>query len=158
MPYWQAYYHLVWATKNREPTIDADRAATIDHALRAAARERGAVVHAVGVMPDHVHVAVSIPPRLAAADLVQALKGGTSHLLNHGPLRRPDAPFAWQAEYGLLTFGKRSLPDIVHYVTDQEAHHASDNLWPTFEHTERRSRPLLEVDASVRSPGRASSA
>jgi len=24
MPYWQLFYHIVWATKNREPLIPAD--------------------------------------------------------------------------------------------------------------------------------------
>lgn len=107
----------------------------VEGAIRAACREQGAVVHAVGIMPDHLHLAVSVPPRLAVAKLVRLVKGSSSHLLNHGS--NAGEPFAWQAEYGALSFGKRSLSNVVAYVVNQERHHAADDLWPTFERTER---------------------
>jgi putative transposase len=134
MPYWELYCHLVWATRDRAPLLSGARAIRVENAIRAACREQGAVVHAVGMMPEHVHLAVSVPPRLAVADLARLVKGSSSHLLNHetsGP------PFAWQAEYGAISFGKRSLENVVAYVRNQERHHAEDNLLPAFERIER---------------------
>jgi REP element-mobilizing transposase RayT len=132
--YWRLYYHIVWGTKRREPLIDDVRVAVIQRSMRAACHEAGAVVHAIGPMPEHVHLAVSIPPRLAIAAFVKQLKGGASHLLNH-TATSPDETFAWQPEYGVISFGERSLPRIVAYVENQVAHHAADNLWPSFELT-----------------------
>jgi putative transposase len=147
MPYWELNYHLVWATKNREPLLASERAALADRAIHSACREQAAVIYAVGIMPDHVHLAVSIPPRIAVADLVRLVKGGTSHLLNHAPNRNGGDPFGWQAEYGALSFGKRSLAQIVAYVENQADRHAANTLWEMFEYTERpHLHPSLTSD------------
>jgi putative transposase len=138
--YWRLYYHVVWGTREREGLIDDDRAEVIQRSMRAACHDAGTIVHAIGTMPDHVHLAVSIPPRVAIADFVKQLKGSASHLLNHAA-GRPDETFAWQREYGVLSFGERSLPQIVAYVENQVAHHAADDLWPSFELTERPYAP-----------------
>jgi putative transposase len=78
MTYWRAYYHLVWSTKYREATITPERMAMLQKAFRVVARDKGAYTHAVGGMPDHVHVAVSIPPSVAVSAYVQWPKGSSS--------------------------------------------------------------------------------
>jgi putative transposase len=123
-----------------------DRASLAEAAIRTSAREQGAVIHAIGLMPDHIHVAVSFPARFAIADLVKAFKGGSSHLLNHTPGLSDSPHFAWQAEYGALSFGKRSLSTVVAYVANQPDHHATNKLWPTFEFTERPYPQRTEID------------
>jgi len=133
MPYWQHYRHLVWGTKNREPPIDEELAAAIACAVQAKCNEHRVTLHATGIMPEHLHLAVSIPPRLAIADFVRMVKGASSYQLN--TINRLDrlARFEWQAEYGLISFGERSLESVVAYINNQAAHHAEDALWPTFE-------------------------
>src|SRR4051812_39349191 len=105
MPYTELYCHLVWATKGREPLLTGEQATLAERAIRSLAREQGAVVHALGIMPDHVHVAVMIPPTITVAALVKAIKGSSSHLLNRVATTRSGEPFAWQSEYGALSFG-----------------------------------------------------
>jgi putative transposase len=131
--YWRCHYHLVWATKLREPIIREEHAAVLQRSFRATAHEHGAIIHAIGTMPDHVHVAVAIPPRIAVAFFMKELKGSSSHLLNRSVKQRPGDWFAWQAGYGVLTFGERSLEDVVAYVNSQPAHHGDDDLRPDFE-------------------------
>jgi putative transposase len=133
---WRTFYHLVWGTRDRVPLIDDERAEMLQRSFRASCHEAGVIVHAIGVMPDHVHLAVSIPPRLAVSDFVRHLKGSASHLVNHAAAQG-DAGFAWQGEYGVLTFGERSLQDIVSYVENQAQNHADRLVWPTFEQTDR---------------------
>src|SRR5690348_14685430 len=99
MPYWRLFYHLVWATKGRAPVIDEEVEREIRWSIGATAREEGAIVHAVGVMPDHIHVAVSIPPGKAIGPFVGRLKGATSHKINHRP-GAPKGAFVWQQDYG----------------------------------------------------------
>ena len=140
MSYTELYCHFVWATKGRMPLLVGARAGMAEAAIRTAAREQRAVVHAIGSMPDHVHVAASFPATVTIAALVKAIKGSSSHLLNRAT-GDGEPPFAWQAEYGALTFGKRSLASVVAYVCNQAEHHAGNNLWATFELTERPYRP-----------------
>lgn len=141
MSWWRAYYHLVWSTKHRAAMITPERMAMLQQAFRVVARDNGAYTHAVGGMPDHVHVAVSIPPSIAVSDYVQRLKGSSSRYLSK-QITEPGADaFAWQEHYGMLTFGERSLERVVCYIEQQAEHHANDDIWQSFEliHDPRRN-------------------
>ncbi|MGH2535328.1 MAG: IS200/IS605 family transposase [Thermomicrobiales bacterium] len=144
MSYWQLYYHLVWTTRNRLPAIDDAREDLIRRSLRATCDDTGAMVFGLGVMPDHLHMAVAIPPKIAVAALIRRLKGSSSHLVNHVEQGYDQDVFHWQAEYGALSFGKRSLSSIVGYVKNQRTHHAAGDLWPTFEQSERPYDPSAD--------------
>lgn len=141
MTYWRLYYHLVWSTRDRMPLIDQGRANTIQDTVVTVCREEGCLPHAIGIVADHVHIAVSIPPRLAVADLVRRLKSATSRVINQGVNAGPSDQFAWQGEYGVLSFGERSLPDIVSYVENQETRHAANELLPNYELTDNPTAP-----------------
>jgi len=128
MAFWRLYYHLVWATKNREPLIQPDIEERLYAYLIHKATELGVYVYAVNGWRDHVHLIVAIPPKHAIAEVVKQLKGASSHDLNLG--NRPDQ-FAWQRGYGALSLGERQRSDAVAYVQDQKAHHAQQatNAW-----------------------------
>jgi putative transposase len=134
MPYYELYYHLVWATKDREPLIVPDLEADLHQYLRGKAISLGVIVHAVGGIEEHVHVAASIPPRLAVATVIGQLKGASSHWVTYvSPLH---LPFAWQGGYGALSFGKQALPRVVDYVLHQHQRHRDRRLIPEMEHIE----------------------
>ncbi|HEU0115621.1 MAG TPA: IS200/IS605 family transposase [Thermomicrobiales bacterium] len=132
MPYVRLYYHIVWATRDRQPIIKGNVARIAEVAIRAACRDVEAQVFAFGAMPDHVHLAVSIPPKLAVATVVGRVKGASSHAINAAQPDRPE-PFAWQAEYGALSFGLRALNDVVAYVNDQPRRHANRQIFHALE-------------------------
>jgi REP-associated tyrosine transposase len=138
VPYWQHYCHLVWGTKRREPLIDNEVGAIIVRSVQSTCLDCRAILHAMGIMPEHIHLAVSIPPRLAIAEFVRSVKGASSYELNKTNRIDRLARFGWQAEYGLISFGERSLASVVAYVNNQAAHHAANNLWPSFEILESR--------------------
>ena len=132
MSYWACFYHVVWATRGREPILAPAKFALVEAVVRAAAEDGRVLVHAVGCMPDHVHVAASVPPALAVAAVVKRWKGSSSHLLNRHRGEGGDR-FGWQAEYGVHTFGRDALPRVVAYVNGQAEHHRRDDLWPGLE-------------------------
>jgi REP-associated tyrosine transposase len=127
MPYVRLYYHIVWAIRDRQWLIDADVARIVEIAVRASCRDVDAQFFAFGAMPDHVHLAVSIPPKHAVATVVGRIKGASSHAVNAAHPNRPE-PFAWQTEYGVLSFGHRALDDVIAYVRDQPRRHADGQL------------------------------
>jgi putative transposase len=139
MSYWRLFYHVVWGTRRREPLIDDVRADVIERSIRATCHDLDVLVHAIGFMPDHVHLVLSVPPRHALSAVVKRLKGESTHLLNHSAGRNDVEWFTWQPEYGVLSLGERSLADVIAYVQNQRAKHAQDDLWPSFEIVERRS-------------------
>ena len=101
MAYWQLFYHLVWTTREREALIDEAVQQIVRRSILTTCKEQGVVLHGLGMMPDHVHVAASIPPRVAVAPVVGRLKGAASHAVNDVARRgHGEGAFAWQAEYG----------------------------------------------------------
>ena len=131
--YWRFYYHIVWGTKNREPIITESRVTLIGEAIAAVTVDLEAMIFAIGAMPDHVHLAVAIPPRVAVADAVQRIKGVSSHRVNEATTDPCDG-FRWQPGYGAFTFGERSLADVVSYIENQrEIHGRRSLIRPSFE-------------------------
>lgn len=129
MAFWRLYYHLVWATKNREPLLGPQVEDRLYGYLVRKAAELGVYVYAVDGWHDHVHIIVAIPPAESVAGIVKRLKGSSSHDLNlAGGL---EGAFAWQRGYGALSLGERQRPDAEAYVRNQKAHHAPQvtNAW-----------------------------
>lgn len=134
MPYWKLHYHFVWRTKKRLPLIDPTLEPALYRAIAAKAQAMGGFVHALGGTEDHVHFAVSIPPKLAPAKFVGDVKGNSSHFVNH--VIKPDFEFYWQDEYGVLSFGERNLSAVVRYIHNQKQHHADGTLIAAMERME----------------------
>jgi putative transposase len=131
--YWNTYYHFVWGTRHRELMIDAKNVVLIRRSIQATCDDLGALPHAVGFMPDHIHLVISVPPRIAISEFVRKLKGSSSHLVNRAAPQPSLSSFSWQSEYGVITFSERSLKSVVAYVVNQANRHAKDDLWPNFE-------------------------
>lgn len=129
MSYWRLHYHLVWATKNREPLIDEAKEVAIAESLQATCSRLGVKVHAVGIVPDHCHLAVSVPPTLTLVDVVRQLKGASSRAATVAT----GETFSWQSEYGALTFSDHGLNDLITYVQNQKQHHSDGNTFPGLE-------------------------
>ena len=133
MAFWRLYYHLVWATKNRERLIQPDIERRLYGYIVNKATELGVTVYAADGWYDHIHLVVSIPPKHAVAYVVKCLKGSSSHHLNHSAAL--EYAFAWQRGYGALSLGERQRPTAEAYVANQKQHHG-----------ERATNPWLERD------------
>lgn len=105
------------------------------NAIREKSNALGATIYEINGVVDHIHTAVSIPPRLAVADWVRQVKGFSTRQVN---AFGPDAAdrFAWQAGYSVLTFGKKALPFVCAYIVKQKEHHAHNTLDPYLERIE----------------------
>ncbi len=123
MPWWRLFYHFVWGTKERAPLIQPAWEVPLHKVICAKATEMGAVVHAIGGTEDHVHLVVCVPPSIALSAFVGQVKGSSSHFANH-ELALPGS-FAWQAEYGVVSFGAKQLATVARYARNQRQHHGA---------------------------------
>ena len=80
-------------------------------------RALGMILQALGNVEDHVHIVVSIPPKLSVAAYVQHFKGSSSRAMNRA---RP-AEFKWHGGYGAISLGECSLPAVINYVRNQKS-------------------------------------
>jgi putative transposase len=125
---------MIWGTKNRETLIQIEFETPLHNVIAAKAKGLGAFVYAVGGIEDHVHLAASVPPRIALADFIGQVKGNSLHWVNHG-LSLP-YHFNWQAEYGVVSFDGKQLDVVVKYVNHQRQNHLEGTIIPFLEHVD----------------------
>ncbi len=106
MAYWQLFYHVVWATKNRLPLLTPDIESVVHGFLRSKAVGLEATVFALNGVEDHVHLVVAIPPKIAVAKFIGQIKAVASTRFNKSG--RNEGPLFWQDEYGVFTAGRRA--------------------------------------------------
>lgn len=131
MPLYRCFYHIVWATKGRAPLIDAEREKVLFGLLAQKCTALNCELLAVNGMPDHVHLALAIPPAAAVASVVKQLKGTSSREINQQ--FSGDKPFRWQSGYSMFTISEKALPDVLAYITNQKQHHAADTIVAYYE-------------------------
>src|SRR4051794_28522995 len=88
--------HVVWATTRRLPTLGPSADAWLADALGRKAHEAGCALITCGNADDHVHALIRYPSTVRLADVVQRLKGGSSHEWN-ATRRAPH--LSWQPGY-----------------------------------------------------------
>jgi putative transposase len=134
MPFWLFYYHIVWATRFRQPAITPLLEPLIYEAIRHKSNALKAPILALNGVADHVHVAVSIPPAIAVAKWVSDVKAYSSREVN---LLLPDAEtkFQWQRGYSAFTFGTSRKQYALDYIRRQKEHHAHGTIEPGLERT-----------------------
>jgi putative transposase len=76
--------HMTWHTKGNAPVL----VETVEDRLHRYLKHRclqteGVVVHEINGTPDHVHLAVSIPPAVCVSEWIGELKGASAHYINH---------------------------------------------------------------------------
>jgi putative transposase len=150
MTYYQLYYHLIWATKNRQPLLTPQVEPIIFGYLLKKANDLGAKIYALNGSSDHVHLVVSIPPKISVSKFVGQIKAVASIKFNQSfPAQ---APFYWQDEFAAFSFDRKRLPNMVAYVQNQKAHHAQDTLIPVLERDGLESNSIKEETAFYGTP------
>lgn len=139
-------YHLVFSTKNREPWLREEGRTRLWSYLGGIARENGMTARQIGGVADHVHLLITIPPRLSVSKAVQLLKGGSSHWLKATFPKL--AAFAWQDGYAVFTVSESQIKaDTLQgrkSITAQK--HSPGNIGPFSSGTESNSMNAISLD------------
>jgi REP element-mobilizing transposase RayT len=142
MALWRLYYHLVWATKERQPLINPEREAALYSYIIGKADALDSIVHVIGGVEDHIHLVVSIPPTLSIADFVKNIKVSSAYHLNQA-LAASSNKFAWQEGYGVFSLGGKQMEQAVNYVNNQKAHHSNGTAIASLEQvTHKNDSPI----------------
>jgi putative transposase len=114
-------YHVVWCPKYRRPVLVDAVADRLRILLTAKASELGLTIHALEVMPDHVHLFVESDPTRCVAEIVNRLKGYTSRVLRgEFSSLRSRLPTLWSRSYYAGTVGYVSAATVERYIACQK--------------------------------------
>jgi putative transposase len=129
--------HIIWHTKTSAPLLTPRLEARAHQALGERVRATpGVVLHAIGGIETHLHLAVTVPPTLAPSEWIGQLKGGSAHDVNQQSETR-DKELEWQTGYGVVSFGTKDLPWVVEYIRRQREHHARGTTTKRLESIDR---------------------
>lgn len=116
-------YHLVWCPKYRKPVLEGPVAKRLKALIMGKAKELELTVHALEIMPDHVHLFVESDPRWCPAEIASRIKGFTSHILR-GEFRhlRSRLPTLWSRSYFMATVGSVTDSAVQKYIESQKGY------------------------------------
>jgi putative transposase len=120
---WECLYHLVWIPKYRKKKIFTGLRKDLGPVLRDLAERKACVVEEGHLMPDHVHMLVSIPPKFAVSQVVGYIKGKSAIYIARtfgGRKRNFSGQHFWARGYWVSTVG-RDEEAIRDYIRKQEA-------------------------------------
>ena len=121
MPFISAWFHLVWATRNRLPFLIPEiRKHVFDH-IKSNAIEKEIFIACANGHKDHMHCPVSLACDQSISEIVQLIKGESSYWINKEKLIKRH--FAWQDGYFAVSVSFSQLKNVRNYINNQETHH-----------------------------------
>ncbi|MGC2323814.1 MAG: IS200/IS605 family transposase [Terriglobales bacterium] len=112
------YVHIVFSTKDRRPFIPEDKTRLLWKYLAGIAKHYGMRTLAIGGMPDHVHILLSVASEMPVAKAVNVLKSNSSKWM-----RAQAHQFAWQEGYAAFSVSTSGMSKVTDYINHQPEHH-----------------------------------
>ncbi len=115
------YYHIVFITHKREPLITRAMAGFLRQFFSTKCDEMQVHLLEQEILCDHVHLVLSLRPTHYIPEILNFLKGTTSHEANH--LHSFDNVLYWMRGYRVDTVSPTMLERAKAYVRDQHQRH-----------------------------------
>ena len=118
------YLHAVWAVKYRDAVLTKEMKPALIDSIHGLLREKGHTPIITNYEPDHIHALFRFSAREDIGTTMQALKGGSSKVLNQRFFSH-SRPFRWQGGYAAFSICPTHVKGKAQYVRDQEIIHAN---------------------------------
>ena len=119
---WECKYHVVFIPKCRRKTLYKQLRRYLGEVFRTLAEQKESRIEEGHLMPDHVHILITIPPKYAVSQLVGYIKGKSAiHLARvYGERKRNFVgQHFWARGYFVSTVGREEAV-IRAYIREQE--------------------------------------
>lgn len=114
-------YHVVFTPKFRRKVLVDGIDIRLKELILEKQSEYQFSVLDMEVMPDHVHLLVSCNPKKGIYDIVNHIKGYTSHVLrNEFPALKKRIPTLWTRSKFISSVGAVTLDVVKRYIEDQK--------------------------------------
>ena len=119
---WECKYHVVFIPKCRRKVLFADLRKELGVLFRELARQRESSILEGRMLPDHVHMLISIPPKYSVSQVVGYIKGKSAIYIARtycGRKKNFVGQSFWARGYYVSTVG-RDEETIREYIKHQE--------------------------------------
>ena len=119
---WNCKYHIVFAPKYRRQVIYGKIKMDIGKIIRTLCEQKGVEIIEAEACPDHIHLLVSIPPKISVSAFMGYLKGKSSLMIfeRHSNLKyKYGNRNFWAKGYFVSTVGLNA-ETVKEYIKNQE--------------------------------------
>lgn len=119
---WMCKYHIVFTPKYRRKVIYNQYRQSLVEIMKLLCKYKGVTIVEGHMMPDHVHLLVSIPPKISVANFMGYLKGKSALMMfeRHANLKyKFGNRHFWAEGYYVSTVGLNEAT-IKKYIQEQE--------------------------------------
>lgn len=117
------HFHLVFVTKYRKSIFNTkEKQEELKTLLASFAEKNGSTIESVEVMPDHVHLVLSFPPKFAPSSIVKSFKGAAARewfKLHSEDKQKLYKGHLWSPSFFMRTVGVVSRETVMEYVKNQ---------------------------------------
>ena len=119
---WECKYHVVFIPKCRRKVLYAQLRRDLGMVFRGLAEQKECKVEEGHLMPDHVHMLLSVPPKYSVSSVMGFIKGKSAiHIARvyAGRRRNYVGQHFWARGYWVSTVGKNEAA-VRRYIQEQE--------------------------------------
>ena len=124
--YKQIFYHIVFSTKNRKPTISDMYCEELYKYIWGIINKRKCKLYRINGTKNHIHIFSDLHPSVCLADYVRDIKVNSGIWMkstNHFPKFS-----SWQNGYAAFTYSIKEKDVLINYIKKQKSHHKEENF------------------------------
>lgn len=117
-------YHIVWCSKYRHKVLEGQLADFLKELIETICNNYEYELLNIEIMPEHIHLFISVPPYIAPTDIVKTIKSITAIELfkNYSDLKTNKfwGSGLWSKGYYVGTAGNVTADTIQRYIDEQK--------------------------------------
>ena len=131
---WECEYHVVFIPKYRRKTLYVELRRHLGDVFRKLAEQKESRVEEGHLLPDHVHMLISIPPKYAVSQVIGFIKGKSAiHLARVYGEKKQNfvGQHFWARGYFVSTVGRDTevIREYIRKQEDEDKRLDQMNLW-----------------------------
>mgnify|MGYP002626090782 FL=1 len=118
---WECQYHIVFIPKYRKKVLYGRLREDVRDIIATLCQYKRVEIVSGAVCVDHVHLCVSIPPKLSVSDFMGYLKGKSALMIydKHPELQSKWSKSFWARGYYVATVGNITEAAVKKYIAEQ---------------------------------------
>ena len=120
---WECQYHIVFIPKYRRKVMYGKLKTDIREIIRTLCKYKKVEIIAGSVCEDHIHLCLSIPPKLSVSEFMGYLKGKSALMIfdSHPEFGEKWNREFWARGYYVTTVGNVNEETVSRYIREQES-------------------------------------
>ncbi|HQW44837.1 MAG: transposase [Saprospiraceae bacterium] len=119
--YTQILYQIVYSTKGREKTLEAENRKELYKYIWGILKNNNCHLYQIGGIEDHIHIITHLHLSIALANLVKDIKLASSDFIKKENLFSNFG--GWQDGYAAFTYSIEAKENLIRYVKNHVEHH-----------------------------------